>query len=83
MNRIEGSIISGVTDWGFYVELVANKCEGLVKISSLKDDHYIYNEKIYALIGYRTNKQYQIGKKVKIKIIKADLEKKQLDFVLF
>ena len=79
---IYSGIISGVTDWGFYVELIANKCEGLVKINSLKDDHYIYDEKMYALIGYRTNKTYQIGKKVKIKIQKADLEKKQLDFVL-
>ena len=79
---IYSGIISGVTDWGFYVELIANKCEGLVKINSLKDDHYIYDEKMYALIGYRTNKIYQIGKKVKIKIQKADLEKKQLDFVL-
>ena len=82
IGKVYNGIISGVTDWGFYVELITNKCEGLVKINSLKDDHYIYDEKIYALIGYRTKKQYQIGKKVKIKIKKADLEKKQLDFIL-
>ena len=70
IGEVYNGVISGVTDWGFYVELCANKCEGLVKISSLKDDHYIYDEKVYALIGYRTNKQYQIGKKVKIKIKK-------------
>jgi len=75
-------IISGVTEWGIYVEIIANKCEGLVKVSSIKDDHYIYDEKKYALIGYRTKVSYQIGQKVKVKIQRADLERKQMDFIL-
>jgi len=79
--RYDG-VVSGVTEWGVYVELIANKCEGLVKVSSMKDDHYIYDEKKYALIGYRTKISYQIGQKVKIKIQRADLERKQMDFVL-
>ena len=75
-------VISGVTEWGFYVELIDNKCEGLVKASSMKDDHFIYDENKYALIGYRSKISYQIGQKVAIKIKRANLEKKQLDFIL-
>ena len=74
--------ISGVTEWGLYVEISENKCEGLVKVSSIKDDHYIFDEKKYALIGYRTKASYQLGQKVKIKIQRADLERKQMDFIL-
>ena len=75
-------VVSGVTEWGLYVEIIENKCEGLVKASSIKDDHYIYDEKKYALIGYRTKVSYQLGQKVKIKIQRADLERKQMDFIL-
>ena len=75
-------VISGVTEWGLYVEITENKCEGLVKVSSIKDDHYIFDEKKYALIGYRTKSSYQIGQKVKIKIQRADLERRQMDFIL-
>ena len=75
-------VVSGVTEWGLYVEIIENKCEGLVKVSSIKNDHYIYDEKKYALIGYRTKVSYQLGQKVKIKIQRADLERKQMDFIL-
>jgi ribonuclease R len=82
VGKVYDGIISGVTEWGLYVEITANKCEGLVKISSIKNDHYIYNEKTYSIIGYRTKKSYQLGEKVRIKIQRADLEKKQMDFIL-
>ncbi|MDA0682742.1 MAG: ribonuclease R, partial [Bacteroidetes bacterium] len=82
IGKIFEGVISGVTEWGLYVELIANKCEGLVKVSSIKDDHYIYDEKKYALIGYRTKVSYQLGQKVKIKIQRADLDRKQMDFIL-
>jgi ribonuclease R len=75
-------VISGVTEWGLYIEISENKCEGLVKVSSIKDDHYIFDEKKYALIGYRTKASYQLGQKVKIKIQRADLERKQMNFIL-
>ncbi|MAW21435.1 MAG: ribonuclease R [Flavobacteriales bacterium] len=75
-------IISGVTEWGLYVEIIANRCEGLVRVSSIKDDHYIYDEKKHALIGCRSKVSYQLGQKIKIKIKKADLERKQMDFIL-
>jgi ribonuclease R len=79
---IYDGVISGVTEWGLYVEITKNKCEGLVKVSSIKNDHYVFDEKKYALIGYRTKSSYQLGQKVKIKIQRADLERKQMDFIL-
>ena len=82
IGAIYDGVISGVTEWGLYIEITENKCEGLVKVSSIKDDHYIFDEKKYALIGNRTKFSYQIGQKVKIKIQRADLERKQMDFIL-
>jgi VacB/RNase II family 3'-5' exoribonuclease len=75
-------VITGVTDWGLYVELDNNKCEGLVKINSISDDYFVFDKKTHSIIGRSKNKQYQLGQKVKIKILKADLERKQLDFSL-
>ena len=75
-------VITGVTDWGLYVELEENKCEGLVKINSIKSDYFSFDKKTHSLIGNSTNIKYQLGQKVDIKIMKADLEKKQLDFTL-
>jgi ribonuclease R len=75
-------IISGVTEWGFYVELNDSKCEGLVHIRELDDDYYFFDEDNYSIIGKRNKKVYQLGDAVVIKIMRADLEKKQLDFTL-
>ena len=75
-------IVSGVSDWGIYVELVENNCEGLVKLSSIKNDHYVFNKKQNALVGYRTKSIFRLGQKVVVKVSKADLEKRQLDFIL-
>ena len=75
-------VISGVTDWGIYVEIVENKCEGLVRIKDIQSDFYIFDEKQYALIGQSTKNIYQLGDEVTIKVKRADLEKKQLDFFL-
>ena len=75
-------IVSGVSDWGVYVELVENNCEGLVKLSSIKNDHYVFNKKQNALVGYRTKSIFRLGQKVVVKVSKADLEKRQLDFIL-
>jgi len=74
--------ITGVTDWGLYVELDKNKCEGLIKTTSIKNDYFIFDKKTHSIIGNSTNIKYQLGQKVKIKILKADLERKQLDFSL-
>ena len=74
-------VISGVTDWGIFVEL-ENKCEGMVSVGSLDDDFYIFDEKNYCLEGRHAHKRYQLGDEVKVEIIRANLEKKQLDFRL-
>ncbi len=74
-------VISGVTDWGIYVEL-ENKCEGMVSVNSLDDDFYIFDEKNYCLEGRHSHRKYQLGDEVRIEIARANLEKKQLDFRL-
>ena len=75
-------VISGVTEWGLYVELDENKCEGLIPIRDLDDDYYEIDEKNYALVGRRTHRTYRLGDAVRIVIANANLEKKQLDFAL-
>ena len=77
----EGSV-SGVTEWGLYVELDENKCEGMVPIRDLDDDYYEFDEKNYCLIGRRKKRVYQLGDKLTIQVARADLNKKQLDFAL-
>ncbi|MCD7711940.1 MAG: S1 RNA-binding domain-containing protein, partial [Firmicutes bacterium] len=75
-------VISGVTEWGLYVELNENKCEGLVPIRDLDDDYYEFDDKNYCLIGRRKKRIYRLGNSVTIKVAQANLERKQLDFVL-
>ena len=75
-------VISGVTEWGLYVELNANKCEGMVPIRDLEGDYYEFDEKNYCLRGRRKHKVYSLGDEVTVRVVRADLEKKQLDFVL-
>jgi len=75
-------VISGVTEWGIYVEIIENKCEGMVRIRDIKDDYYIYEEKQYALVGQATKKVLQLGDEVLVKVKKTDLERKHLDFSL-
>lgn len=75
-------VISGVTEWGLYVELDANLCEGLVPVRDLADDYYDFDEKNYSLVGRRHGNRYRLGDKVKVKVARANLERKQLDFVL-
>ncbi len=75
-------VISGVTEWGIYVEIVENKCEGMVRISDIKDDYYTFDEKQYAIIGERTNRMYQLGDEVYVMVKNTDLVKRHLDFSL-
>lgn len=74
--------ISGVTQWGFYVELDDSKCEGLVSITELEDDYYEFDEKNYCIVGRHHGKRYQLGAGVRVKVAKANLVARQLDFVL-
>ena len=75
-------VISGVTEWGLYVEIIENKCEGMVRIRDLKDDYYIFDVSRYAVIGERTNKTYQLGDEVIVMVKDTDLVKRHLDFSL-
>ena len=74
--------ISGITSYGIYCEIDENHCEGMVRIEDLDDDYYEFDEKNYCLIGRRRHHTYQLGDELRIKVAKANLEKKQLDFVL-
>lgn len=73
-------VISGVTEWGIYVEIIENKCEGMIRIREIKDDYYTFDEKQYALIGETTKSLLQLGDEVWVKVKNADLVKKQLDY---
>ncbi len=82
VGQVFDGVISGITEWGIYVEIISNKCEGMIPIRDLDDDYYTYDEKNYCLIGSRLHKRYQLGDEVAVLVAKANLEKKQLDFVL-
>lgn len=82
LGEIYEGVISGVTEWGFYVELDESMCEGLVPIRDLADDYYDLDEKNYCLIGRRHGVKYTLGDRVKVQVARADLERKQLDFAL-
>ncbi|MCF1420878.1 ribonuclease R [Mangrovimonas futianensis] len=75
-------VISGVTDWGVYVEIISNKCEGMVRIRDISDDYYEFDESQFAIIGRETKNMYQLGDEVVVKVKNTDLVKKHLDFIL-
>lgn len=80
IGKIYPGVISGITDWGIYVEL-ENKIEGMVPIRELDDDFYIFDERNYALVGRHTRKTYQLGDEITVKIWRTNLERKQLDLL--
>ncbi len=82
VGKVFDGVISGVTEWGIYVELVENKCEGMIPIRDLDDDYYTFDEKNYCLVGRRYHKKFQLGDELTVRVAKANLDKKQLDFVL-
>ena len=79
--EFEGTI-SGVTEWGLYVEINENKCEGMIPMRELDDDYYDFDEKAYCLTGRRYHKKYSLGDPIRVKVARANLERKQLDFAL-
>jgi len=80
--KVFEGVISGVTEWGIYVEIIENQCEGMIHIRELADDFYEYDEENYCIKGRSTGKIYILGDKVNIEVVKADLQKKQLDYRL-
>lgn len=75
-------VITGVTEWGIYVEISSNKCEGMVRIRDIKSDFYSFDEQQFAIVGQATKQIYQLGDDVKVQVKNADLERKHLDFNL-
>ena len=75
-------VVSGVTEWGLYVEINENKCEGMIPMRDLDDDYYEFDEKNYCLRGRRKHNTYSLGDELTIRVARANLEKKQLDFEL-
>lgn len=82
LGNIYDGVISGVTEWGLYVEINENKCEGMLPIRDLDDDYYEFDEKSYCLVGRRNHKSYRLGDQIKIQVVRANMERKQLDFAL-
>jgi len=75
-------IISGITEWGMYVEEIETKCEGMVRVRDMADDFYIFNEKKLELVGQKIKKKYRFGDTIKIKVRGVDLERKTIDYIL-
>ena len=82
IGEVYDGVISGVTEWGLYVEINENKCEGMIAMRDLGNDFYEFDEKSYCLIGRRHHQKFSLGDPIKIKVARANLAKKQLDFVL-
>jgi ribonuclease R len=80
IGEVFDGVISGVTEWGIYVEVIENKCEGMIRSRDLKGDHFMFDEDNYRYIGKNTNKIYALGDQVKIVVMEADLIKKQLTY---
>ena len=81
IGEIYEGMISGISPWGFYVEL-PNTIEGLVHVTSLDDDYYIYDEQHHLFIGEHTKKMYRLGDRVKIEVVRADIIQRTIDFQL-
>jgi len=75
-------VVSGLTDWGIYVEIVENKCEGMVSIKSIADDFYEFDEEEYMIVGRHSGKKFEIGDEVIIEVMNANLSRRQLDYKL-
>ena len=74
--------VSGVTEFGLYVEVDENSCEGMIPLRMLLDDYYEFDERNFCLVGRRYHKRYGLGDKVRIRVERANLERRQLDFAL-
>ena len=76
------ALISGVSKWGIYAELIGNRCEGLIRMNALDDDFYYLDEDNYQIIGQRWGRTYRLGDAIKVKVRNVDMQKKQIDFDL-
>jgi ribonuclease R len=86
MNIMKGKefsgIISGVTEWGLYIEVLNGGCEGMIRLSDLHDDYYEFREKEYAVVGRRYRNTYRLGDSIKVRVKGTDMEKRTIDFMM-
>ena len=82
IGEVYDAVISGVTEWGIYAEINENKCEGMIPMRTLEDDYYEFDDANYCIIGRRHKRKFTIGDEVRIRIVRANLDRKQLDFEL-
>lgn len=82
IGKVFSGVVTGVTEWGLYVETDEQKCEGMVSLRSMTDDYYYYDDKSFSIIGRKYKEKYRLGTEVMIKVLKADLMLKQLDYQL-
>ena len=80
-DEFEG-IVSGLVYFGLFIKLIDNLAEGLIRLRDIKDDYYFYDENSYSVIGERTNKRYRLGDKIKVKLIRVDIKKTEIDFMI-
>lgn len=80
-DKVWDGIVSGVTEWGVYIEIVETKCEGMVRMADMLDDYYEYDEENYRIIGKRSKKIIQLGDDVKVKVKKTDIDKRTIDLI--
>lgn len=82
VNKIFSGVVSGVTEWGLYVEITKNGCEGMIRLRTIKEDQFYYDSNSHSIIGLQTNKQYKLGDEVTVIVKNVDVLKKQIDFKL-
>lgn len=82
IGEVFDGVISGVTEWGIYVEIAENKCEGMIRLRDIAGDYYFFDEKNYRIIGHNHNRIFQLGDPIKIRLKNVDLANKQIDFEL-
>ena len=75
-------IVSGLVYFGLFIKLIDNLAEGLVRLRDIKNDYYFYDENSYSVIGERTNRRYRLGDKIRVKLIRADIKKTEIDFII-
>jgi ribonuclease R len=83
IGEIYEGLISGVTEWGIYVEIISNKIEGMVSVKSMKDDYYCFDEDNYRIVGQSSGLSYTLGDKIWVRLVNTDLSQKHIDFVIF
>ena len=81
-DKVYGGIISGVTDFGIFVEIIETKCEGMIRLADMKDDFYEYDERNYRVIGRRRKKIYRLGDTIQVRVKKTDVDRRLIDLVI-